>query len=74
VLLTDRSGSHQSRSRQSRAVIGRDKRAPSTCTLLAEDSVDQRMLEILATKAALFDEYVRHNELKETPMYMLTRA
>ncbi len=33
--------------------------------LLAEDSVDQRMLEILATKAALFDEYVRRSELKE---------
>jgi hypothetical protein len=25
--------------------------------LLTDDSVDQRMLEILATKAALFDEY-----------------
>ena len=33
--------------------------------LLAEDSVDQRMLEILATKAQLFDEYVRRSELKE---------
>lgn len=33
--------------------------------LLAEDSVDQRMLEILATKAALFDEYVRRSALKE---------
>ena len=33
--------------------------------LLAEDSVDQRMLEILATKAVLFDEYVRRSELKE---------
>ncbi len=33
--------------------------------LLAEDSVDQRMLEILAIKAALFDEYVRRSELKE---------
>lgn len=33
--------------------------------LLVEDSVDQRMLEILATKAALFDEYVRRSELKE---------
>jgi SNF2 family DNA or RNA helicase len=33
--------------------------------LLAEDSVDQRMLEILATKAALFDEYVRKSALKE---------
>jgi SNF2 family DNA or RNA helicase len=33
--------------------------------LLAEDTVDQRMLEILATKAALFDEYVRRSELKE---------
>lgn len=33
--------------------------------LLAEDSVDQRMLEILATKAALFDEYVRRSELKD---------
>ncbi len=34
--------------------------------LLAEDSVDQRMLEILATKAILFDEYVRRSELKES--------
>jgi SNF2 family DNA or RNA helicase len=33
--------------------------------LLAEDSVDQRMLEVLATKALLFDEYVRRSELKE---------
>jgi SNF2 family DNA or RNA helicase len=33
--------------------------------LLAEDSVDQRMREILATKAALFDEYVRRSALKE---------
>ena len=33
--------------------------------LLAEDSVDQRMLEILATKAVLFDEYVRRSELKD---------
>jgi len=33
--------------------------------LLAEDSVDQRMLEVLSTKAALFDEYVRRSELKE---------
>jgi hypothetical protein len=33
--------------------------------LLAEDSVDQRMLEILATKAALFDEYVRKSALNE---------
>ena len=30
--------------------------------LLAENSVDQRMLEILATKAILFDEYVRRSE------------
>jgi len=33
--------------------------------LLAEDTVDQRMLEILSTKAALFDEYVRRSELKD---------
>jgi hypothetical protein len=33
--------------------------------LLAEDSVDQRMLEILAAKQLLFDEYVRRSELKE---------
>lgn len=33
--------------------------------LLSEDSVDQRMLEILATKAALFDEYARRSELKD---------
>jgi SNF2 family DNA or RNA helicase len=33
--------------------------------LLAQDSVDQRMLEILQTKALLFDEYVRQSELKE---------
>jgi SNF2 family DNA or RNA helicase len=35
-------------------------------SLLAEDTVDQRMLEILATKAVLFDEYIRRSELKET--------
>lgn len=33
--------------------------------LLAEDSVDQRMLEVLAEKAILFDEYVRRSELKD---------
>ncbi|MGH3189858.1 MAG: DEAD/DEAH box helicase [Streptosporangiaceae bacterium] len=33
--------------------------------LLAEDTVDQRMLEILEIKAALFDEYVRRSELKD---------
>ena len=32
--------------------------------LLAEDSVDQRMLEILFRKELLFDEYVRKSELK----------
>jgi superfamily II DNA or RNA helicase len=35
--------------------------------LLAEDTVDQRMLEILETKAALFDEYVRHSEVGRSP-------
>ncbi len=33
--------------------------------LLAEDSVDQRMLEILAGKATLFNEYVRRSDLKD---------
>ncbi len=33
--------------------------------LLAQNSVDQRMLEILETKRALFDEYVRRSALKE---------
>ena len=33
--------------------------------LLAEDTVDQRMLEILSAKAVLFDEYVRPSELKD---------
>ena len=33
--------------------------------LLAEDTVDQRMLELLAAKAVLFDEYVRRSELKD---------
>ncbi|HUZ52130.1 MAG TPA: helicase-related protein, partial [Streptosporangiaceae bacterium] len=33
--------------------------------LLAEESVDQRMLEVLATKAVLFDEYARRSELKD---------
>jgi hypothetical protein len=33
--------------------------------LLAEDTVDQRMLEILASKADLFNEYVRRSELKD---------
>lgn len=33
--------------------------------LLAEDSVDQRMLEVLARKASLFDEYVRRSDLKD---------
>jgi superfamily II DNA or RNA helicase len=33
--------------------------------LLAEGGVDQRMLEILATKRDLFDEYVRMSDLKD---------
>jgi SNF2 family DNA or RNA helicase len=33
--------------------------------LLAEDSVDQRMREILTTKRDLFDEYVRMSDLKD---------
>lgn len=33
--------------------------------LLAENSVDERMLEILSGKAALFDEYVRRSDLKD---------
>lgn len=33
--------------------------------LLAQDAVDQRMLEILQTKRALFDEYVRRSALKD---------
>jgi superfamily II DNA or RNA helicase len=33
--------------------------------LLADDTVDQRMLDILATKTVLFDEYVRRSELKD---------
>jgi superfamily II DNA or RNA helicase len=33
--------------------------------LLAEDSVDERMLEVLAGKAALFSEYVRRSDLKD---------
>jgi SNF2 family DNA or RNA helicase len=33
--------------------------------LLAEDTVDQRMLELVAAKAILFDEYVRRSELKD---------
>ena len=33
--------------------------------LLADNSVDLRMREILAGKLALFDEYVRRSDLKE---------
>jgi SNF2 family DNA or RNA helicase len=33
--------------------------------LLAEDTVDQRMLDMLAAKTVLFDEYVRRSELKD---------
>jgi hypothetical protein len=33
--------------------------------LLAEDTVDQRMLEMLAAKAVLFDEYVHRSEVKD---------
>jgi superfamily II DNA or RNA helicase len=33
--------------------------------MLAENSVDQRMLEVLAGKTALFDEYVRRSDLKD---------
>lgn len=33
--------------------------------LLAEDSVDQRMLELLAEKGALMDAYVRESDLKD---------
>ena len=38
--------------------------------LLAEDTVDQRMLDILATKADLFDEYVRRSELERKRLRM----
>jgi len=34
--------------------------------LLTEDSVDQRMLEILDSKARLFDEYARRSEVSDT--------
>lgn len=34
--------------------------------LLAENSVDQRILEILRGKSALFDEYVRRSDLKDS--------
>lgn len=33
--------------------------------LLAEGSVDERMLEVLAKKASLFNEYVRRSDLKD---------
>lgn len=33
--------------------------------LLTEDSVDQRMLEIVRAKAVLFDEYARRSEMKD---------
>lgn len=33
--------------------------------LLAEDSVDERMLEILATKGQVFDEYVRKSSVRD---------
>jgi SNF2 family DNA or RNA helicase len=33
--------------------------------LLAEDTVDQRMLELLEAKSLLFDEYARRSEMKE---------
>src|SRR5262249_27020929 len=33
--------------------------------LLTEDSVDQRMLEVLDSKARLFDAYVRHSAVAE---------
>jgi superfamily II DNA or RNA helicase len=33
--------------------------------LLAEESVDERMLEILATKGQLFDEYVRRSSVRD---------
>ena len=33
--------------------------------LLIEDSVDQRMLELLGSKAQLFDAYVRHSAIAE---------
>ena len=33
--------------------------------LLIEDSVDQRMLELLDSKARLFDEYARHSDIAE---------
>jgi len=34
--------------------------------LLIQDSVDQRMLEILDSKARLFDEYARRSEVADT--------
>jgi hypothetical protein len=33
--------------------------------LLAEDSVDQRILEVLGVKRAEFDEYARRSDLKD---------
>ena len=33
--------------------------------LLVEQSVDQRMLEILGSKAALFEEYARQSEITD---------
>jgi SNF2 family DNA or RNA helicase len=33
--------------------------------LLAEDSVDERMLEVLARKGQLFDEYVRRSSVRD---------
>src|ERR1022692_4410895 len=40
-------------------------RAVDVHRLLAEDTVDQRMLDLVAAKAVLFDEYVRRSELKD---------
>jgi SNF2 family DNA or RNA helicase len=39
--------------------------------LLAQDSVDERMLEVLGRKAALFDEYVRKSELTEASAFAI---
>jgi SNF2 family DNA or RNA helicase len=40
-------------------------RVVNVCRLLTEDSVDQRILEILRAKEVLFDEYARRSELKD---------
>jgi hypothetical protein len=65
VVLTEPSIEEQAIARCQRANAWDRLQRVHVHRLLAQNSVDQRMLEILGTKRALFDECVRRSALKE---------